>query len=101
MCPLTLSSQYTLSSLISLMIRSSTVICSLGGENSLCSSRALLEALGLGLPDVPFFPFDEPWYYNKNVATPKDTNFSYQPGVHTNLRGIGIKCVADIFIFIV
>jgi len=32
---------------------------------------------------------DEPRYCNKNVATPKASEFNYQPGVCTNLRGIG------------
>ena len=35
---------------------------------------------------------DEPLYCNKNVATPKATNFNYQPEVHTNLRGIITIC---------
>jgi len=29
---------------------------------------------------------DEPRYYNKNVATPRATSFSYQPGVRINLE---------------
>jgi len=29
---------------------------------------------------------NEPRYCRKNVATPKATNFTYQPGVHTNLE---------------
>ena len=37
---------------------------------------------------------DEFQYCNKNVATPKATKFNYQLGIHTNLRGIGIICVA-------
>ena len=37
---------------------------------------------------------DDPRYCNKNVATPKATDFNYQPGVRTNLRGIGTICVA-------
>ena len=32
---------------------------------------------------------DEPQYCNKNVANPKATDFNYQPGVRTNLRGVG------------
>ncbi len=31
---------------------------------------------------------DEPWYCIKDVATPKDLNLNYQPGVHTNLEMI-------------
>ena len=37
---------------------------------------------------------DEPWYCNKNVATPKATDFNYQSGVRKNLRGINTICVA-------
>ena len=37
---------------------------------------------------------DEPWYCNKNVATLKATDFNYQPGVRTNLRGISTICAA-------
>ena len=29
---------------------------------------------------------DEPSYCNKNVGTPRDTGFTYQPEVHTNLE---------------
>lgn len=35
---------------------------------------------------------DEPQYCDKNVATLEATNFNYQPGVHTNLRGIDTIC---------
>jgi len=35
---------------------------------------------------------DEPWYCNKNVATPKDTNFNYQSKVLINLRGVNTIC---------
>ena len=31
---------------------------------------------------------DEPGYCNKNVATPRATSFTYQPGVRTNLEVI-------------
>ena len=31
---------------------------------------------------------DESQYYNKNFATPKETNLNYLPRVHKNLRGI-------------
>ena len=37
---------------------------------------------------------DEPLYCNKNAATPKATNFNYQPMVRTNLRGVGTICAA-------
>ena len=37
---------------------------------------------------------DEPQYCNKNVATNEATNFNYQPGVCTNLRGISTICEA-------
>ena len=37
---------------------------------------------------------DKPQYCNKNAATPKATDFSYQPRVHTNLRGIKIICAS-------
>ena len=37
---------------------------------------------------------DEPWYCNKNVATPKATDFNYQPDVRTKLRGIDTICAA-------
>ena len=37
---------------------------------------------------------DDPWYCNKNVATPNTTEFNYQPGVRTNLRGVGTICAA-------
>ena len=37
---------------------------------------------------------DEPRYCNKNVATPKATDFNYQPSVRTNLRGISTICAA-------
>ena len=35
---------------------------------------------------------DESQYCNMNTATPKATNFNYQLGVRTNLRGIDIIC---------
>ena len=35
---------------------------------------------------------DEPHYCNENVATPKATNFNYQPRVHKSLRGIDTLC---------
>jgi len=35
---------------------------------------------------------DEPRYCNKNVATPKATDFNYQPEVRTNLGGIDTIC---------
>ena len=44
---------------------------------------------------------DEPQYCNKNFATPKATNLNYQPGVHTNLRAVGIVYAADTFLFLV
>jgi len=37
---------------------------------------------------------DVPRYCNKNVATPKATDFTYQPRVRTNLRGIDTICTA-------
>jgi len=37
---------------------------------------------------------DEPWYCNKNAATPKHTNFKYQPRVRTKLRGINTICAS-------
>jgi len=37
---------------------------------------------------------DEPRYCNKNAATPKATDFNYQPRVRTNLRGIDTICEA-------
>ena len=37
---------------------------------------------------------DEPQYCNKNAKNPKAINFTYQPMVHTNLRGIGTICAA-------
>ena len=37
---------------------------------------------------------DEPQYCNKNSATPKATDFNYQLGVRTNLRGIDTICAA-------
>ena len=37
---------------------------------------------------------DVPRYCNKNVATPKATDFNYQPGVHINLRGVSTICAA-------
>ena len=42
----------------------------------------------------------EPQYCNKNVATPKATDFNYQPGVHTNLRGIRTIFVAYNVLFL-
>ena len=38
---------------------------------------------------------DEPRYCNKNAATLKATDFNYQPGVHTNLRGISTICASN------
>ena len=35
---------------------------------------------------------DEPQYCNKNVATPKATDFNYQPAVRTKLRGVATIC---------
>ena len=43
---------------------------------------------------------DVPRYCNKNVATPNATNFNYQPGVHTNLRGIDTMCATYIVSFL-
>jgi len=37
---------------------------------------------------------DEPQYCSKNVATPKATDFNYQPVVCTNIRGINTICAA-------
>ena len=37
---------------------------------------------------------DKPQYCNKNAANPKATDFNYQLGVRTNLRGVGTICVA-------
>ena len=43
---------------------------------------------------------DDTQYCNKNVATPKATNFNYQPEVCTNLRGIdSIFATDNVFFF--
>lgn len=35
---------------------------------------------------------DGPWYYKKNVETPKGLDFNYQHRVHKNLRVVMIMC---------
>jgi len=69
-------------------------------SNSLCVTST--EYLGEEnvVEDLSLKQIDEPQYCNKNVATPKATDFKYQNEVCTNLRGIETICATYIVSFL-
>lgn len=56
-------------------------------ENTMEEKNAYFNASLATTPEI-----DEAWYCNKNVSTPKATDFNYQPRVRTKLRGLDTIC---------